>query len=139
MRSRRPGISALLVAGAIVLMVSILIGEKLGDRVLIQTAERIPIAGAGITPVPDVVQTEHADSLGWKRLQVIAVATDPGFPDPRVVRPPTPRPIAAPTPTPSPTATPKRAVPYTPPPMPLPLVSHGPAAVETETPSTPAP
>ena len=134
MRSRRPGISALLVAGAVVLMVSILIGERLGDRVLIQTAERIPIAGAGITPVPETGQSDRSDPRGWKRLQVIAVATDPGFPDPRVQRPPTPRPTLPP-PSPSPTPAPKRQAPYTPPPLPLPLVSHGPHDIETEPPT----
>ena len=40
----------LLVAGAVVLLVSILIGQKLGDRVLLQTERRIPIAGSAHDP-----------------------------------------------------------------------------------------
>ena len=123
MRSRRPATSALLLAGTVVLIVSILIGEKLGDRVLLQTEERVPIAGAGITPVPQVEPSDRDDLRNWKRLQVVAVATDPGFPDPRVTRP-----------SPSPSATPKRRSVYTPPPLPLPLVSHLPTEVSTEPP-----
>jgi hypothetical protein len=133
-RSRRPATSALLLAGAVVLIVSILIGEKLGDRVLLQTEERVPIAGAGITPVPQVEPSDRDDLRNWKRLQVVAVATDPGFPDPRVTRPPTPRPTARPSPSPSPSATPTRKSIYTPPPLPLPLVSHLPTEVSTEPP-----
>ncbi|HEY4441853.1 MAG TPA: hypothetical protein VGN14_15435, partial [Candidatus Elarobacter sp.] len=84
MHSRRPGWSALLVAGAIVLVVSILIGQKLGDRVLLQTAQKAPIVGAGITPVPAPAESDRIFLKNWKRLQVVAVATDPAFPDPRV-------------------------------------------------------
>jgi hypothetical protein len=131
-RSRRPATSALLLAGTVVLIVSILIGEKLGDRVLLQTEERVPIAGAGITPVPQVEPSDRDDLRNWKRLQIVAV--DPGFPDPRVTRPPTPRPTASPSPSPSPSATPKRRSVYTPPPLPLPLVSHLPTEVSTEPP-----
>jgi hypothetical protein len=134
-RSRRPGLSALLIAGAVVLVVSIMIGEKLGDRVLLQTAQRIPIAGAGITPVPEAEPSDRDESRNWKRLQIVAVATDPGFPDPRVARPPTARPVPRPSPTPAPSSTPKRKSTYTPPPLPLPLVSHAPGETETEPPT----
>ncbi len=89
MRNRRPQTSALLVAGAVVLLVSILIGQKLGDRVLLQTERRIPIAGGAITPVPQTQPSDNGNLRNWKRLQVVSVATDPAFPDPRVTRPPT--------------------------------------------------
>ena len=134
MRSRRPATSALLIAGAVVLIVSILIGQKLGDRVLLQTEERVPIAGVGMTPVPQVESSDRDELRNWKRLQVVAVATDPAFPDPRVTRPPTPRPTSKPSPSPTPTATPRTST-YTPPPLPLPLVSHLPNEVETEPPA----
>ena len=124
----------MLIIGAGVLVASILVGEKLGDRVMLQTDQRIPIAGSGITPVPVVQPTDHADSPDWKRLQVVAVATDPGFPDPRVTRPPPPRPTASPTPTATPTAQPHKSSTYTPPPLALPLVSHAPGEVESEPP-----
>lgn len=136
--SRRPGLSVLLVAGALVLLVSILIGQKLGDRVLLQTERRVPIIGSGVTPVPDTATSEPAGLKNWKRLQVVSVATDPAFPDPRVTRPPTPTPapyvapkrIALPTPT---ITAPKNI--YTSPPLPVPLVSHDPNEVETEPPT----
>ena len=125
----------LLVAGAVVLLISIVVGQKLGDRVLLQTEKRVPIVGSGVTPVPAVDPSDKSLLKNWKRLQVVAVATDPAFPDPRVTRPPTPKPAATRppvvrTPTPLPTV---RSV-YTPPPLPIPLVSHDPNEVETEPP-----
>ncbi len=125
----------LLVAGAIVLLVSILIGQKLGDRVLLQTEQRVPIAAGGVTPVPEADASQ--EPANWKRLNVISVATDPGFPDPRVTRPP--QPVVTPTPrraTPIPEITlgPASNI-YTSPPLPLPLVSHAPGELETEPPT----
>jgi hypothetical protein len=135
--SRRPGLSALLVAGAVVLLVSILIGQKLGDRVLLQTAKRPPTVLSGVTPVPDADTGSHGELKNWKRLQVVSVATDPGFPDPRVTRPPTPPPPPlTPRPTPTPAPPPPRGL-YTSPPLPIPIVSHDPGATEPE--ATPLP
>ncbi len=141
MRSRRPRLSAFLILGAVVLIASILVGEKLGDRVLLQTDTRVPIAGSGITPVPVAQSTDRADASDWKRLQIVAVATDPGFPDPRVTRPPAPRPTPSPTPTARPTATPRPNpnASYTPPPLPLPLVSHTPGQSASAVPDTTIP
>jgi hypothetical protein len=126
----------LLIAGAVVLVVSILIGQKLGDRVLLQTERRVPIGGLGITPVPEAESSDHGELRNWKRLEVISVATDPAFPDPRVTRPPAP-PAPSPTPhraTPIPEA-PRPVYTYTSPPLPLPLVSHEPVEIETEPPT----
>jgi hypothetical protein len=132
----------LLVAGAVVLLVSILIGQKLGDRVLLQTERRVPIAGTNLTPVPETEPTAEAPIKNWKRQQVVSVATDPAFPDPRVTRP-TPRPTRAPTPKPTVTPTPlplqngtTNSI-YTSPPLPMPLVSHDPNEIETEPPVAP--
>jgi hypothetical protein len=127
----------LLVAGAVVLLVSILIGQKLGDRVLLQTERRVPIAGANLTPVPETEPSDKTLVKNWKRQQVVSVATDPAFPDPRVTHPPTRKP-ATPAPAPKPTLTPappasNNAV-YTSPPLPMPLVSHDPSEIETEPP-----
>jgi hypothetical protein len=136
---RRPGTSVLLVAGAVVLLVSILIGQKLGDRVLLQTERRVPVGTALVTPVPVTQTTQPGPLRNWKRDQVVSVATDPAFPDPRVTRPPTPipapvrvRPRRTPTPTPVPALT---APPYTSPPLPLPIASHEPGEIETEPPT----
>ncbi len=140
--SRRPGLSLLLVAGAVVLLVSILIGEKLGDRVLLQTERRVPIVGSGVTPIPEADASDRGELKNWKRLQVVSVATDPAFPDPRVTRPPTPPPpLETPRPrqiTPIPEATFKPVAPrdiYTSPPLPVPLVSHDPSELSTEPPT----
>jgi hypothetical protein len=143
--TRRPGLSALLAGGAIVLVISILVGQKLGDRVLLQTERRVPIIGSGVTPVPGAGgdASVHGELKNWKRLQVVSVATDPAFPDPRVTPPP--RPTQAPytpppyRPTPIPEVTlkplpPARGI-YTSPPLPIPLVSHDPGATETEPPT----
>lgn len=134
--TRRPGFSLLLVAGAVVLLVSILIGEKLGDRVLLQTERRLPIGAIDVTPVPEADASDQGELKNWKRLQVVSVATDPAFPDPRATRPPPPpAPKATRTPTPAPLATPERLPSYTSPPLPLPLVSHSPGDEETEPPT----
>jgi hypothetical protein len=138
---RRPGLSALLVAGAVVLIVSILIGQKIGDRVLLQTTTHRPIlAGSGVTPVPEADPSDRGELKNWKRLQVVSVATDPAFPDPRVTRPPTPPPpVYTPpphraTPIPEPTIAAPRGI-YTSPPLPIPIVSHDPN--ETSAPEQP--
>ena len=143
--SRRPGLSALLVAGAVVLLVSIVIGQKIGDRVLLQTERRAPIAGSGVTPVPEADPSDRGQLKNWKRLQVVSVATDPAFPDPRVTRPPTPPPPPVtptpkprPTPRPTPIPEPPQSI-YTSPPLPMPLVSHEPSAPDTEPPTSPPP
>ncbi len=135
--TRRPGFSAFLVAGALVLLVSILIGQKLGDRVLLQTEQRVPIAGSGVTPVPEAEPSDGGELKNWKRLQVVSVATDPAFPDPRVTPPPRPKPTATPTPgpTPKPRPTPPPPALYTSPPLPVPIVSHSPDDVDTPEPS----
>ncbi|HTW86114.1 MAG TPA: hypothetical protein VMD91_18730 [Candidatus Sulfotelmatobacter sp.] len=135
--SRRPGLSALLVAGALVLLVSILIGQKLGNRALLQSEQRMPVAGLNITPVPQPSPTDPGNLHDWKRLQVTAVATDPAFPDPRVTH--TPAPTPKPTPTPKPSPRPTVTVPpaYTSPPLPLPIASHEPDENTPEPSDTP--
>ena len=139
MHSRRPGTSALLIAGALVLLISIFIGQKLGDRVLLQTESRTPVGAAMVTPVPAPEQTNAGPLRNWKRLQVVSVATDPAFPDPRVTPPPTPRPpppTPPPTPKPRPTVTPQPPPggEYTSPPLPMPIVSHTPDAEGSDVP-----
>lgn len=128
MPTRRPTTSVLLITGAAVLVVSILVGQKLGDRVLLQTERRAPVLGAQITAVPVPQESDPGPLRNWRRDQVISVATDPGFPDPRVTRPPTPTPAPAPKPTdtPRPAATATAAPEYTSPPLPMPIVSHSP-------------
>lgn len=121
MRSRRPRTAITLVALGILLLVSVAIGQRIGDRALFGSTERrVPVAAPLATPVAGASAADAAISKNWKRQQVVSVPTDPAFPDPRVTRPPTP----TPKPTPLPTLAPLR--PYTSPPMPMPLISHEP-------------
>ena len=123
----------MLIAGALVLLVAIIVGERLGDRVLrAATEQRLPLDATLATPVPELDATSASN---WKRQQIVSVATDPGFPDPRVTPTPMPtqrpaQPITAvPPPSPMPTSR------YTSPPLPVPIVSHEPTEVETDPPS----
>ncbi len=114
----------------IVLLVSIVIGSRLGDRVLgQQIGHQVPIAGTIPTPKPEPSDSGFNDAY-WKRVKIVSVATDPGFPDPRVT--PTPEPTrASPPPRPTdsprpPSATPTPNADYTSPPLPIPLSSSSP-------------
>lgn len=137
----RAGLSSVLILGAIVLLVAIAIGNGMGNRVLGQVAGRA--SDVATTPLPLTTASPDAagnpKSFSWKRRQVLSVATDPAFPDPRITPEPTPeptvRPTARPTPRPTPTAastlprptsSPRRST-YTSPPMLYPMGSHAPA------------
>ena len=110
------GLSLLLLGATAVLLVSIMLGNAIGGRVIGRIGTTLPIAV--ITPVPvtepSVVATAQPD---WRRVQVMVVATDPAFPDPRVTPPPPPPPTPLPPPPPprpprapprpQPTATPR--------------------------------
>jgi hypothetical protein len=133
----RAGLSTILIAGALVLLVAIMIGNNMGNRVLGQVSARLP-PPATEAPAPTPSDSGDAASWGaWKHERVLSVATDPGFPDPRVTpepsRPPeSPRPRPTPTLTPSPgprigdepAPSPSSSYVYTSPPMPIPLVTH---------------
>ena len=130
----RAGLTSTLAIAGVTLLVAIAIGNAMGNHVLGQATERGPAIAATpvATPVPNGTG-DPGSAFSWRREQVVSVATDPGFPDPRVtpeppppppparaVRTPKPRPSAAPTPSP----TPSSGVPYTSPPLPIPLVTH---------------
>jgi hypothetical protein len=82
----------LLAAGAAVLLLAILLGEHMGDKVLGQVARgnssTLPVA---ITPEP--LQSAGPFGPDWKRSMTLTSAPDPRFPDPRV--PPQPLPVRA--------------------------------------------
>lgn len=89
-------LTVILALGIAALIVGILVGERAGDRVIGQVTEKRldSIAPVSVTPAPqDSTSPYGAD---WKRTDVMAAATDPGFPDPRV--PPKALPTATPTP-----------------------------------------
>lgn len=92
-------------------MAAVAIGSHMADRVLVQVTER------GNSGVPNTIVTPSPDATAggpmgpkWKKSQIMAAATDPAFPDPRI--PPAPLPTR-PTPAPAPTSGPR-----TPPPPP---------------------
>ncbi|MDQ2908902.1 MAG: hypothetical protein M3R44_06075 [Candidatus Eremiobacteraeota bacterium] len=138
----RVGLSSVLILGAIVLLVAIAVGNGMGNRVLGQVAGRVSILSATPLPVatPSPGASDNPKSFSWKHRQVISVATDPAFPDPRVTPEPTPVPTAPPTlqPTPKPTRRATRAAAsprpqaterhstYTSPPMLYPMATHSP-------------
>jgi hypothetical protein len=142
MRNRRPLLSFTLLGGAVLLLVAIAVGQRLGDTVLHEvTEQRSAEAGPILTPVPQT-SVDPNDTRNWKTEQVVTAATDPAFPDPRATptpQPHTPPPTARPTP-PPPTAAPSidpdaTATPvYTSPPLPLPIASHSAQDIETEPP-----
>jgi len=127
-------LTVVLLAGAALLIVAILVGKAMGDRVMLHVTEQ-GLTGAGntllISPAPGPTAAA-AYGPNWKRTQVLAAAPDPGFPDPRV--PPAP----LPTPEPTPKATPRPLPTPMPTPTPMPIVT--PAPLPTFTPaSSPSP
>jgi hypothetical protein len=139
------------------LLIAIVVGQSMGNRVLRQIASQPASFSATPIPTPSASPIDASGPLGaalWKRREVISVATDPGFPDPRVTPEPSPsptrRPTPRPTPSPSPSPSPQQSddggqVPdYTSPPLPIPLVSPGtvspdPAGAAAPVPSPAAP
>lgn len=100
----------LLAAGAVVLLIAVAVGERMGSRVIGQATEQTlqSVIPQAITPAPDATPRPYGPD--WKRSQALSAAADPHFPDPRV--PPVPLPTLPPTP--KPTATPVRIVTPTP-------------------------
>ena len=122
----RAALSQVLIAGGFVLLVAIGVGIAMGNHVLGQIAEQDPIAPTPV-PIPTPTGADAGNQAGWKHLTILSVATDPGFPDPRITPEPEapPEPKRTPTPKPSPTPTPAPEIPYTSPPMPIPMPSEG--------------
>jgi hypothetical protein len=130
--------TVVLALGVVVLVAAIVIGERMGDRVMLQTQN----TATGPAPMPLVTPVSMPTTApygpNWKDTQVLAAAPDPGFPDPRV--PPVPLPTLRPTPatprpSPKPTWTPNPNIPIwdqTPPP-------EGPATPTPQPTATPSP
>lgn len=102
----------LLAAGAVVLLIAVAVGERMGSRVIGQATEQTlqSVVPQAVTPAPDATPRPYGPD--WKRSQALSTAGDPHFPDPRV--PPQPLPTLAPTPKPRPIVT----IPPTPTPNP---------------------
>jgi hypothetical protein len=113
-------LTAVLAAGVVVLLAAILIGEHMGDSVIVEAVDAGKLSQTLlVTPVPQSSSAPYGPD--WKRSQMLAAAPDPNFPDPRI--PPKPLPTLQPSPTPAvtPTWTPNPHIPIwdqTPPPSP---------------------
>ena len=102
----------LLAVGAGVLILAVVIGERMGDRVIGQATDRtLQSATGAVTPEPDATAGPYGPD--WKRSQALTAANDPRFPDPRVPPQPLPTPLVTPTPAPTvpPTPTPNPTIP----------------------------
>jgi hypothetical protein len=127
MRSRRPRTALALVGMGIVLLAAVVVGQQIGEHTIFGATERrVDIPEQQVTPVPDDTPgADEAIARNWKRLQVVSVATDPAFPDPRVTPPPTPTPKPSPSPKGRPANNPGEL--YTAPPLQSPAGSAPPA------------
>ena len=117
-------VTTVLAAGVVVLLLAILLGEHMGDRVLVEAVDTGSAATTPlISPVPEPTSTGPYGP-DWKNSQTLAAAPDPHFPDPRVPPKPLPTPEKpSPAPSPSPSWTPNPKVPVwdqTAPPSPVP-------------------
>jgi len=102
--------TTILAAGVVVLLVAILLGEHMGDRVMTEATENGNISQTPlITPIPQ--QTDGPYGPDWKSSQTLAAAGDPRFPDPRIPPKPLPTPERPPAPSPTPTWTPNPSLP----------------------------
>ena len=103
---RRPRASLFLFICGITLLASIFVGERMGAHVLRKTTEQTAVVPEATSPTPQPTLGQSGPIVDWHHLQVVTVATDPGFPDPRVTKRPTPTPKPSPTPPPAPSSTP---------------------------------
>jgi len=101
MDQSRRFVTIVLAAGVLVLLGAIALGERMGDRVMVQAVDSgITNAPVIVTPLP-AKATSGPYGPDWHSSQTLSAAADPGFPDPRVP------PRALPTPLPPPTAQPR--------------------------------
>ena len=136
---RRPRTSVFLIICGLTLLASIFVGEKMGEHVLGKSTDTAVLVPEIQTPVPSVTASQSGPIVDWRREHVVTVATDPGFPDPRLTRPPTPTPKPTPSPTPAAVPTPflfATATPQLPAPSPSTTTSLPPYAIPTPPPNT---
>jgi hypothetical protein len=109
------GPAPVLAAGAAILLLAVVAGQRMGDQV-IQQAGQDTLQSVIPTPLASGADAS-APPYGpdWKSSQALTAAGDPHFPDPRVPPQPLPTPLPAvvtrATPTPTPTATPNPNIP----------------------------
>jgi hypothetical protein len=104
-------VTLVLAAGVLVLLTAIALGERMGDRVLVQAADSdASNAAVIVTPLP-AGATAAPYGANWRASQTLAAVPDPGFPDPRIPPKPLPTPVPRPTATPTPKWTPNPNIP----------------------------
>ena len=83
MRNQRMRFAGILAIGATILLISILIGTRLGDRVIVSADGKSNDVAVDLpTPVPVSSAPVPPSGGKWKKSHVVAVATDPAFPRP---------------------------------------------------------
>jgi hypothetical protein len=91
-----------LATGAIVLLLAVAIGQRMGDHAMRQATEQ-QLQSIMPTPLPSGGDSSPQPyGPDWKRSQALSAAGDPRFPDPRVPPQPLPTPLPTPKPTPRP-------------------------------------
>ncbi len=87
--SRRPRTAGRLIALAVILLGSVVLGRVIGQHALVGlTQQRDPQAEPSTTPI--VVLTPGSDATrgpDWKRERIVSVPSDPAFPEPTPARP----------------------------------------------------
>jgi hypothetical protein len=86
----RVSLSVLLLACGVVLLAAIAVGNRMGNRVLVQVSHRTESVPTPFFSPPPEEKKDRQVSLSWKRTQLVSVATDPAFPDPRITPVPPP-------------------------------------------------
>ncbi len=119
-----------LLAGIVVLLIAIALGEHMGEQVLGQASDHADLTQIRITPAPE--QTSAPYGPDWKRSSTLSAASDPGFPDPRI--PPVPLPTRPPAPSPTPSPRPGPTLNPN-----IPIWRQTPIPTETPAGQTPAP
>ena len=98
-------VTLVLAVGVVVLLGAIALGERMGDRVIVNAVDTgASNAQVVVTPLP-VGASLAPYGPDWKSNQTLAAAPDPGFPDPRIPPRPLPTPLPRTTPAPRPTWT----------------------------------
>ena len=98
-------------AGVLVLLGAILLGESMGDRVMVQAVDSgVTNASVIVTPLP-VGASSAPYGPDWHSSQTLSAAADPNFPDPRIPPKPLPTPFSAATAKPKPKWTPNPNIP----------------------------
>ncbi|HVA27986.1 MAG TPA: hypothetical protein VNF68_07380 [Candidatus Baltobacteraceae bacterium] len=104
-------VTLVLGVGVVVLLGAIVLGESMGDRVMVQAVDSgVTNASVIVTPLPVGASTAPYGP-DWQSSQTLSAASDPNFPDPRIPPKPLPTPLSPATAKPKPKWTPNPNIP----------------------------